>query len=154
MLKSKMALCLWWKFNIHVQCPGTEVLYNLWKRSTRQDRRFLWSDKAAMKSLVNQGKSELDWRVMLSAERCFSVPLVCRVSVEFLPPCPAGPWKERLLLQCFSCPALSAAVWDPSGPSCYDEVHNLVLHSHCRNSDAGIWGTTRGNPDFQHKSVC
>lgn len=82
MLKSKMVSCLWWEFNIHVQCPGTEVLYSPWKRSTRQDRKLLQSDKALMNF------SAFPWQAFWSA--------------EFLPLLPAGPWEGRLLLlQCF-----------------------------------------------------
>lgn len=73
------------------------------------------------------------WRVMQSAQRCFSIPQICRHS----PSHHAEPWKGRmLLLQCFPCPALSAAEWDPSVSSGHDEVHSLVKYLQCRNSDA------------------
>lgn len=147
-----MASCLWWKFNIHIQCPGTEVLYNPLKNEhkTGQNASLKWQHGVEFQffSLVNQGKPGVSWKVL--TQWCFSIPLVCRAS----PHHPAGPWKERLLLlllQCFSCPALSAAVWDPSGPPGHDEVHNLVLHLHCGNSDTGSWGQWG---DFQHRSIC
>lgn len=92
MLKSKMVSCLWWEFNIHVQCPGTEVLYSPWKRSTRQDRKLLQSDKAVMNF------SAFPWQTFWSA--------------EFLPLLPAGPWEERLLLLQCSPPQPFLQQWD------------------------------------------
>lgn len=58
-------------------CSALEQKYfiALEKRSTRQDRKLLQSDKAVMNF------SAFPWQTFWSA--------------EFLPLCPAGPWEEK-----------------------------------------------------------
>lgn len=67
-------------------CTALEQKYFITFEKGAQGRTESFSEAIRQKwisvvfPLVNQGKSGVDWRDAHSAQRCFSIPLVCRVS--------------------------------------------------------------------------
>lgn len=159
MLKSRMASCLWWKFNIHVQCPGTELLYNPRKRAQGRTESFSGVIRQWWISVLFPGEPGEVWGRLEVCALCTEVLLRPSALQSFCHLAPLG-LGQKGCCYCYCACSVQPFLQQceihtgSTGPSLYGEIHGLVLHLHCRNNNAGIWGTKRANPDFQHKSIC